>query len=266
MTSIQQVLSHRWRVPASPFSVGTDDGLVIAGTRLGDRDPSRPAIVMAHGLMGWHRKPRFARFAERLATWFAAYPFDLRGHGESEGASDFGRDEIFDVDAVLRLAREDGHDVVITLGISLGAISVLRHGGILGGTDGVVSISSLAYWDWHDEAQPLARRRMQTRIGTRGGRLALRLWGVRITPTWEPPESPEDGISKIAPAPVVLVHGTDDHLFPLRHAERLYEAANEPERLLIGQGFGHAEDGLSPAFAVRLARTIHEELGITWSG
>ncbi|HTG48809.1 MAG TPA: alpha/beta hydrolase [Actinomycetota bacterium] len=266
MTSIQETLSHRWTVRAEPFSVRTADGLAIAGTRLGDPDRSRPALVMAHGLMGWHRKPRFATFAERMTPWFAPYPFDLRGHGRSEGASDFGRDEIYDVDAVARRAREDGHDLVLTLGMSLGAISVLRHAGILGGTDGVASISSLAYWDWHEGAQPIARRRMQARIGTRGGRRALRLWGVRITDAWEPPESPEDVIGKIAPAPVVLVHGTDDHLFPPVHAERLYEAANDPRRLLLGTGFGHAEDGLSPAFAERLAGTLYAELGLPWSG
>ncbi len=266
MTSIQQMLSHRWRVPASPFAVATADGVVIAGTRVGEHDASRPALVMAHGLMGWHRKPRFARFAELLTPWFDPYPFDLRGHGESSGESDFGRDEIYDVDAVVRLARRDGHEVALSLGASLGAISVLRHAGVLGGSDGVASISSLAFWDWHEGAQPIARRRMQARIGTRAGRRALRAWGVRITSSWEPPESPEDVIGKIAPSPVVLVHGTDDHLFPLEHAERLYEAANEPKRLLIGDGFGHAEDGMTPTFAERLARALYRELGAPWSG
>ena len=266
MTSIQRMISHRWLVPAVPFEVLTADGVWSAGTRLGPPDPARPALVMAHGLMGWHRKPRFARFAEMLTPWFAAYPFDLRGHGRSEGASDFGRDEIYDVDAVVSRARADGHAQVLTLGLSLGAISVLRHAGVLGRVDGVAAISSLASWDWHGDAHPMARRRMQARIGTRPGRAALRVLGVRITTEWAPPESPEDVIGKIAPAPVILVHGTDDRLFPPAHARRLYEAANEPKLLMIGEGFGHAEDGLSPAFARRLAAVIHRELELPWSG
>jgi len=38
-----------------------------------------------------------------------------------------------------------------------------------------------------------------------------------------------------------------------------------PKRLLLGDGFGHAEDGLTPAFGHRLARVIHETLEVSWS-
>jgi pimeloyl-ACP methyl ester carboxylesterase len=266
MTSVQRLVSHRWRIPAAPFRVVTDDGVRLAGTRLGPPDPTRPALVMAHGLMGWHRKPRFAVFAELLTAWFTTYPFDLRGHGESEGLSDFGRAEIEDVDAVVRRAREDGHGTVVTLGTSLGGISVIRHGGLRGGVDGVAAISSLAYWDWHADADPAVMRRFRARFESAPGREALRLAGVRITAEWSAPESPEDVIGKIAPVPVVIVHGEDDRLFPPAHARRLYDAANEPKHLLIGRGFGHADDGLSQAFARRLARVLHDEVGTPWSG
>jgi fermentation-respiration switch protein FrsA (DUF1100 family) len=63
---------------------------------------------------------------------------------------------------------------------------------------------------------------------------------------------------------VVIVHGTDDALFSVDHAHRLYDAAHEPKRLLLGDRFGHAEDGLTPAFATRLTRVIGEELGDPW--
>ena len=54
-------------------------------------------------------------------------------------------------------------------------------------------------------------------------------------------------MGKIAPTPIVIVHGRDDPLFSVDHAERLYDAAGEPKHLLIGDRFGHAEDGLTPA-------------------
>ena len=75
-----------------------------------------------------------------------------------------------------------------------------------------------------------------------------------------------DVIGQIAPAPVVVVHGEDDQLFAPDHARALYEAANEPRHLLLGSRFGHAETGLTPRFAQRLARVIHQELGLAWSG
>jgi len=99
---------------------------------------------------------------------------------------------------------------------------------------------------------------VQSRIGTPAGRAALRAFGVRMPDRWDPPESPEDVIGKIAPTPVVIVHGADDRLFPPTHARRLYEAADEPKRLLIGEGFGHAEDGLTPAFANKLVDVLQE--------
>lgn len=258
MTSFQGITSHHWRVPAEPFTVTTDDGVRIAGTRLGDPEPSRPALLLAHGMIGWHRKPRFAVFGEQLTPWFTVYAMDMRGHGESDGVCDFGGDEIDDIEAVQRLARSDGHAVVISCGTSMGAIASIRHGALIGGTDAVVGISSLAYWDWHDDAHPRARRSVQARIGTPAGRAALRAFGVRMPDHWDPPESPEDVIGKIAPTPVVIVHGADDRLFPAEHAHRLFDAAAEPKRLLIGEGFGHAEDGLTPAFARKLVDVLGE--------
>ncbi len=263
MTTVQRVTSHHWRSPADPFTIVTDDGVRIVGTRLGDGGPDATALVWAHGLMGWHRKPRFAEFAERLSERFVVYSPDLRGHGASGGISDFGGAEIWDIDAVVRLARAEGHGRVVTAGTSMGAIAAVRHAGLLGGVDAVVSISSLAYWDWHDGAAPWARQAFQARVGTPAGRGALRAWGVRVPERWVAPESPEDVIGKIAPTPIVIVHGRDDALFSVDHAERLFSAANDPKRLLIGDRFGHAEDGLTPAFAARLTEIILEP---PWSG
>ncbi len=266
MTTLQLALSHHWRVPAHAFAVLTQDDVQIVGTRLGRTDGERPAVILVHGLMGWHAKPRFAVFAEHLTEWFTVYAFDMRGHGGSGGISDFGGAEIHDVDAVVGLARREGHATVVTAGTSQGGIAVLRHAGLLGGVDAVIGISSLAYWDWHGGAEPSELRRFHARIGTRSGRAALRAWGVRLPEEWNEPESPEEVVGKIAPTPVVIVHGKDDHLFAPDHARRLYEAAGEPKRLLLGDGFGHAEDEMTPAFERTLARVVHETLGLPWSG
>jgi pimeloyl-ACP methyl ester carboxylesterase len=266
MTTVQLALSHHWRVPAHVFAVLTKDDVQIVGTRLGRNDTERPALVFVHGLMGWHAKPKFAVFAEHLTEWFTVYAFDMRGHGGSGGISDYGGAEVYDVDSVVALARREGYGTVVTAGMSQGAIAVLRHAGLLGGVDAVVGISSLAYWGWRDGAEPFARRQLDARIGSRSGRAALRAWGVRLPDRWDEPESPEEVVGKIAPTPVVIIHGTDDHLFAPDHARRLYDAAAEPKRLLLGDGFGHAEDGLTPAFERRLARVVHETLELPWSG
>jgi pimeloyl-ACP methyl ester carboxylesterase len=260
MTTVTRVTSHHWRVPASAFTLTTGDGVRLEGTRLGDPVPDRPAVVLLHGLMGWHRKPRFAVFGELLTEWYTVYAPDLRGHGESAGVCDFGGAEILDVEAAVEEARRRGHRQVLTVGTSMGGIAAIRHAALIGGVEGVVAISSLAYWDWHGGANPRALRSFQARVATVPGRTALRAVGVHLPESWEEPESPEEVVGKVAPTPIAFVHGSDDHLFSVDHAHRLYDAAGDPKRLLIGEGFGHGEDGLTHPFAHRLARVIDEEL------
>jgi alpha-beta hydrolase superfamily lysophospholipase len=235
--------------------------LRISGTRLGSSGQEAVALVLMHGLMGWHRKPRFATFAEDLATLgFAVYAMDLRGHGRSAGVCTYGDLEIEDVDAVVRLARDEGHSRIVTAGTSMGAISAIRHAALIGGVDEVVALSCLASWDWYDGADPKAAARMKVRIGTPIGRGMLRVLGVRLPASWSEPEPPEELIGKISPTPVLLVHGRNDHLFAVDHALRLFEAASEPKRLFLSDRFGHGEDGLDRTFAVRLAAWIREGL------
>jgi pimeloyl-ACP methyl ester carboxylesterase len=260
MLSIQRLLNYRWHVPHQAFTVTTDDGVLIAGTALGAEDTTRPALILAHGLMGWHRRAQFAVFAEEMTTRFAVYAVDLRGHGTSGGVTDYGGAEINDIDAVVALARGRGHRTIVTMGMSMGGITVIRQAALLGGVDCVVPISTLAWWNWRDTAHPKVAGWMDRRIVNKRGRRLLRLWGSRLPDEWTEPASPEDVIAKIAPVPVLLVHGDHDGLFPLAHAERLFELAGEPKRLLIGRGGRHAEDLIQPGFADMLARTIFELL------
>jgi pimeloyl-ACP methyl ester carboxylesterase len=267
MTTVQRLFARRWRVPAASFRVRASDGVEIAGARLGDASPERPALVLAHGLFGWHRKPRVARFAEDLTRWFTVYGMDLRGHGGSGGTCTYGCSEIEDVDAVVRLARDRRHATIATLGTSMGAIAVVRHAALRGGVDHVVTISSPAGWgpdDAGSAAHAAAWRRLRGVVATRPGRRLARAFGVRLPSAWEALESAGEVAGSVAPTPLLVVHGADDHLFALDEAMRLFEAAREPKGLLVASRFGHAEDGFSPALARRLARAVYQGWGRPW--
>ena len=109
-------ISHRFTVPVERLTIGTADGVRLAGARLGVADP---AVVFFHGFMGWHRKPRVGRLTEALARWFTVYAVDLRGHGQSGGSCTFGDREILDVEAVVEEARGRGHGLIATVGASI---------------------------------------------------------------------------------------------------------------------------------------------------
>ena len=240
--------------------VTTTDGVTLVGSRLGDADP---AVVFCHGFMGWHRKPRVGAFTEQLATWLTVYAVDLRGHGRSGGMCTFGDREIHDVQAVLDVARRDGHARVATVGASMGGIAVIRHAALLGGVDAVVGVSTPARWEGHGSD---SIRRMQWFTTSPAGRGLSRVAGVRLSAEWHEPEAPEDVVEKIAPTPVVVVHGRDDHYFEEEEAWRLYRRAGHPKRLLLASRFGHGEDGFTPAFAERLARLLYQTWGLEWPG
>ena len=251
-------LQHRFNDGAVPFRVTTRDGIGLVGTRVGKAEP---ALVFCHGFLGWHRKPRVARFLEALSRWFTVYAADLRGHGRSGGLCTFGDREYLDVEALVLAAREDGHRYVATVGASMGGIAVVRHGGILGGADMVVAVSVPARWEGHRSA---SIRRMQRLTTTPHGRRLCRLAGARISAEWGHPESPEEIVSKIAPTPVLIVHGRDDAYFDEEEAWRLYRKASQPKRLLLASRFGHAEDGFTPQFAERLGAVVYGQWGLPW--
>ena len=251
MSTPALLLRSRAYRAARPFEVETTDGVRLIGSRVGRTGPS---LVFCHGLLGWHRKIRLVRFAEALARRFAVYAFDLRGHGASGGLSTYGDREVLDVDAVTRLAlRERPAQSLVTVGISMGGIAVIRHAALHGGPDAVVAISAPARWDGHGSAS--VRRIGWLGSSAAGRRLAARL-GVRLAPFVPWPDSPEDVVERIAPAPLILVHGRDDHFFDEEEVWRLFRAAGEPKRVLLATRFGHAEDGLTPAFADRLGDRI----------
>jgi fermentation-respiration switch protein FrsA (DUF1100 family) len=84
----------------------------------------------------------------------------------------------------------------------------------------------------------------------------LRAGGVRIAAHRQRAEDPADLVERIAPTPLLIVHGRDDHYFDEENAWLLYRQAREPKRLLLASRFGHAEDGYAPAFAEKVGRHV----------
>ena len=64
--------------------------------------------------------------------------------------------------------------------------------------------------------------------------LLARRTGARLTDF-----RPLLAVSHIAPRPLLLIHGEDDTVVPISHAELLYEAAGEPKELWRVRGVGH---------------------------
>jgi len=236
----------------------TEDGVAIDAVHLiGDDDL---AVVMAHGFTLYWQHGAVWKAATRLNRSCGVITFDFRGHGRSGGVSTLGDREIRDVDVALRYARELGYQRVATLGFSMGASIVLRHAGLIGGADAVVSVSGPGWWYFRG-TRPM--RKVHWAVEHRLGRLVTRtMLNTRISSgRWDPvPMPPADAAARIAPTPLLIVHGDQDGYFPVEHARQLYAAARDPKELWVVPGFGHAESGAvdDPVLLDRIVGWVRE--------
>jgi pimeloyl-ACP methyl ester carboxylesterase len=234
------------------IAVHTADGVRLAGIHV-TQVTTDTAVVLAHGFSGSVSKPAVRAIVNQLATHAGVLAFDFRGHGRSAGRSTLGDREILDVDAVVTHARALGYRHVVTLGFSMGASAVLRHAALHGGVDAVGAVSGTSRWFYRDTA-PMRRLHwvVERRLGRIIARHALR---TRVSAAgWDPlPESPVEVVARIAPVPLLIVHGDQDNFFPVDHAEALAAAAGDPVELWIVPGFGHAEAAVTPELVDRIA-------------
>lgn len=229
------------------------------------------AFIVAHGFTGDLDRPHVRRAAGVLARNAAVVTFSFRGHGGSGGRSTVGDREVHDLAAAVAWARELGHTRIVTVGFSMGGSVVLRHAALYGGsgerdgerdqehegrtearTDAVVSVSAPARWYYRGTA-PM--RRVHWLVTRPGGRFVGRV-GLRTRihhRDWDPvPDSPVECVPRIAPTPLLIVHGDQDGYFPVDHPRMLAEASGGHAELWLEHGMGHAENAADDELLARI--------------
>jgi pimeloyl-ACP methyl ester carboxylesterase len=235
------------------------DGVRISARHDAPADGSAPDLgfVVAHGFTGSWRRPSSRVIATTLAETGGVVSFDFRGHGSSGGRSTVGDREVLDLDAAVCWARHLGYRRLVPVGWSMGAGVAIRHAALHRGVDAVVAVSGPSRWFYRGTGpMRLLHRGVETRIGRSvlalGFRTRIRSvgWDLGGDP-W--PEPPDALVGRIAPAPLLVVHGDRDRFFPVEHARWLVEAARGPAELWLEPGFGHAEAAATPALLARIA-------------
>ncbi|MHA3702807.1 alpha/beta hydrolase [Jatrophihabitans sp. YIM 134969] len=254
-------------MPHTLISTTTEDGVRLAGrawepgfvkdvNEFADGDhaevtPDAPTYVVGHGFTGSTSAGRVLDICERLAGRGArVVAFDFRGHGDSGGGSTLGDVETRDLAAAVAYARARWDGPVVAAGWSMGGSVVLRHAGLGGDADAVVSVSSPGIWyERHTRAMRIVHWAAETH---RGWALCRLLTGTRLTSGWERlPESPVEVAAAIAPRPLLVVHGDADTYFPVRHGEALAAAAPHAT-FWLEPGMGHAETATTPELVDRI--------------
>ena len=210
-----------------PVSLQTADGLTLRGWFIPSENGA--AVALFHGYAG-NRQQLASEGAALARAGYGVLLLDARAHGESGGErSSFGDAERYDVRAavdflVARSAR------IALLGFSAGASAVALVAAEDPRVNAVVleapttSIHEFA----RDESGRLAFLRAPVILAT------LRWAGIHVDAV-----APVAAVAKIAPRPLLVVHGSDDRIIPVMRGRAVYEAAAEPKRLLVIEGGGH---------------------------
>jgi alpha/beta superfamily hydrolase len=217
------------------------------------------SYVLGHGFTGSADHPKLNEIARDLNSLGATVMLlSFRGHGQSGGQSTVGADEHLDIAAGVRWLREHRpDDAVVTIGFSMGAAVVVRHGGLSAGSaqpqaqpDALVAVSGPGRW-YERGSKPM--RLAHFGVETRLGRLILRRgFATRIDPRGWPslPPAPVE-VARDIKAPLLVVHGDNDHYFGLEHPRMLASSVAHSD-LWIEPGMGHAENATTRELLARI--------------
>lgn len=213
------------------------DGLVLQGVLHTPQEPAVACVVISHGFAGYGDSPKWTMMADGLAgAGFAALRFSHRGCGRSEG--DFADTtltaRVRDLDAAMNAAsRLTGARELALFGSSFGGVTA-----ILCAQDPRVRCALVmgtpADFDFFSV--------MFAGGGAHGG--LLEVDGMRVKSGILVDVKNYDILDAASRAPALcVVHGQNDELLPVIHAERIFSAAREPRELHILPGADHPFSG-----------------------
>ena len=246
----------------------TADGVDIHAEHVPWPGPHRElCFVVVHGFTGSSRQEKVQKVIDRLRAFGGIVAIDLRGHGRSAGRTTVGDEEIHDVHAAVRWARELGYRQVALVGFSLGGAVVLRAAAlppdVSSSVDAVVSVSAPAFWYYRGTR---VMRGLHWLVETRPGRVMLRARGTRVSGRGWPeplPVAPHEAAGLLAGIPLLVVHGDVDRYFPLEHPRAIHAAAVKaggPADLWEIEGLGHAESAVTAEILDRIGTWTRESL------
>ena len=239
----------------------TEDGLALAAWYVPSKTGA--AVIMIHGIGG--NRGDALRFGRDLAEkGYGVLWFDLRGHGESDGeTTSFGLYEIRDARAAVEFLKSRP-DVVAerigVYGISLGGSVAIMAAAEIPELRAVVADSTFASMEWLVRNQFSQLESIPDWLAPL--ELAVGGWQAKANPL---DIAPVERIARIAPRPVLILHGDADTMFLVDNARMLYEAASDPKELWILPEVGHGGlyDHDPGAFLAKVGGWLDEALGVT---
>ncbi|PKM83767.1 MAG: hypothetical protein CVU88_01315 [Firmicutes bacterium HGW-Firmicutes-13] len=205
-----------------------------------------PAVCFCHGIPGKKRVEGtpgsgYEDIARRFREeGFAAFIFNFRGTGDSEGNFDllsWTEDLAAIVNFITNLPEVDDRKINL-IGFSGGGAAALYHAVRNAGINSVILGACPAHFDFlineNNLEEVLKNSRDLGIIRDLNYPPDALKWMNRVLSL-----RPEKEISRLSPRPVLIIHGMEDELVPVSHAHQLHKAAFEPKELILIEGAGH---------------------------
>jgi fermentation-respiration switch protein FrsA (DUF1100 family) len=230
------------------------DGTKLSGWFVPAVGSPKGTVIHFHG-NAQNMTSHFGFVAWLPAAGFNVFTFDYRGYGAS-GGSVSRRGVVEDGRAAIdyvRSRKDLDRNRLLVLGQSLGgAVAIAAIGdGDRQGIRGVVSESAFSSY----------RSIVRDKIGD------IPLLSLLKTPLSYlligDAFSPADYVDRIAPIPLLIIHGTTDPIIPSHHGEWLAAKAREPKTLWLVPNGDHTETFVDPAspYRQRLVAFFQDALG-----
>lgn len=213
---ISPVTPKDFGIPYEDISIKTSDNILIRAWFIPSTNSKAKTIILLHGYPA--DKGNILPAMIFLHPYYNLLLFDFRYFGQSGGHySTIGKDEVLDLEAVIKYLHSRKINEVGVWGFSLGGAVALRTAVNAPEIKAIVAESTYARLDWMAyEYYPIPLLRYPL------GQLT-RLWAWLFLRYDIKQVSPADAASKLK-IPVLLIHSRSDNVISFKHALMLQEA------------------------------------------
>ncbi len=222
-------------IPYEEVSFPTSDDLILRGWFFPVEDPQAATVIYAPAT-SQDQRSGLSLVPPLHEAGYQVLLFSYRGCGTSQGSwlgFTYGAKESEDIDAAVRyLSETKGIERIAAIGHSAGAVSILLSAARNPEIDAVVAVAAFNSLEeiWETNRPPLIPKSILD--------LTMRISELRKG-FQRSQVRPKDVIARIAPRPVLLVHGSEDQRITKAQAYQLFNAAAGPKQIWFIEGASH---------------------------
>lgn len=241
--NVEQIKKYEVEKKGEHVSIATSDGYMMIGTYIKSPIPTDKSVLIMHGLyQNRFMSISYVPLYQKLG--FNVLLVDLRGHGESQGALTWGKNEITDIDKWMEyLKSQKGNRIIGIHGISLGAAYALLHSGSSSPIKADFYVEDSSYDDLSDIYQEKLQSFLQ--LDNNDAFIVRILWFYcQAAMYWHTGET----MTTLSPLravlhdqkPTLFLHGGADTLVSVNSMQKLYTACPSYKELHIFPNVQHA--------------------------